>query len=61
MEHRVIGRRTSGTGGREHKQTRKLRRNVTEIFKMRTSGENVHHREIVKRVVHGKGLYKQKG
>jgi len=34
---------------------------MPQVFKMRPGGENVRHREVVERVVHGKGLYKQKG
>ena len=54
VEHRVIGRRTPGAGGREHQQAGELGRHVTQVFKMRTSGEDVGDREVVERVVHGK-------
>jgi hypothetical protein len=38
-----------------------LSRHVTQVFKMWPGGEDVRRREVVERVVHGKGLYKQKG
>jgi hypothetical protein len=38
-----------------------LRRNLTQVFKMRASGEDVGDGEVVERVVHGNGLYRQKG
>ena len=60
-QHRVIGRRAAGAGGREHQQARELGGHVTQAFELGTRRENVRDREVVERVGHGHGLYKQKG
>ena len=61
LKQRMIGRRASGASRREHQQARELRGDLTQVFEMRPSGEDVGNGEVVERVVHGNGLYKQKG
>ncbi len=57
----MIGRRAAGAGGRKHQQARELGGHVTQAFEVGTGRENVRDREVVERVGHGHGLYKQKG
>ena len=50
-----------GAGGREHQEARELGGDVTQAFEFGTGREDLHDREVVERVGHGDGLYKQKG
>ena len=61
VQQRVIGRRALCAGGRQHEQSSELGSHLTQVFKMRAGGEHVVDGEIVERVGHGNGLYKQKG
>ena len=60
-EHRVVGSRAAGAGGREHQQSGELGGHVTQVFEVGTGREDVRDRQVVERVGHGHGLYKQKG
>ena len=57
----MIGSRAAGAGGREHQQSGDLGGHVTQVFEVGTGREDVRDRQVVKRVGHGHGLYKQKG
>ena len=61
VQDRVIGCRAFCARGRQYQQSGELGGHLTQVFEMRASGEHVGDGEIVERVGHGNGLYRQKG